>query len=495
MARNAPSAWQMRNNMAICPGGACFGGMTMRLQSGITFKLFLTLFATCIVVILAMGAAIRYSFDAGFRSYIQQREERKREELNQALVTAYEHHGNWEFLRSNSSLWLRLQRASSRNQMPHHERGNMPPPPPPPLALILLDENRELVAGERAPSSGTPLYPIRLEGRTIGWLAVEPPDRTPDAPDNRFQREQTRTTWVILGLSLLLAALVSMLLARSFLAPVQRIARATHRLAAGDYAIRIEQTSRDELGQLALDFNRLAQALEKNERLRRQMMADLSHEIRTPLAILRGELEAMQDGVRQLTPATIASMHAEVTMLNKLIDDLHEFSLADLGALSYRMHPVDLAGLADTALAFFGERLASSGLRAELLAAPNLPAIEGDAQRLTQLLNNLLENSMRYTDPGGLVRVRLEQADDEILLTVEDSAPGVPEEALPHLFERLYRVESSRNRNHGGAGLGLALCERIVHAHHGRITSSLSDLGGLSITAAFPIPSQKTTQP
>lgn len=485
----------MRDNTPICPGGACFGGIVMKLQSGITFKLFLTLFATCIVVTLALGAAIRYSFDAGFRSYIQQREERKREELTQALTTAYAHHGDWDFLRSNNSLWLRLQRASSRNQMPHQERGAMPPPPMPPLALILLDENRQLVAGERVPSSGTPLYPIRLQDSTIGWLAVEPPDHTPDAPDNRFQREQTRTAWTILGLSLLLAAVVSMLLARSFLAPVQRIARATHRLAAGDYAIRIEQTSRDELGQLALDFNRLAQALEKNEHLRRQMMADLSHEIRTPLAILRGELEALQDGVRQLTPATIASMHAEVTMLNKLIDDLHEFSLADLGALSYRMHPVDLAGLADTALSFFGERLASAGLRAELQAPPGLPAIEGDTQRLTQLLNNLLENSVRYTDAGGLVRIRLDRVEQEIHLIVEDSAPGVPEEALPRLFERLYRVESSRNRSRGGAGLGLALCERIVQAHHGRLSASASELGGLRITAIFPIPTQKTTQP
>lgn len=464
----------------------------MRLKSGITFKLFLTLFATCIVVTLAMGAAIRYSFDAGFREYIQQREERKREELDQALVNAYQQHGNWDFLRSNSSLWLRLQRASSRSQMPRpgHGGGMVPPGPP----LVLLDENRQLVAGDREPASGAPIFPIELDGRRIGWLAVEPPDHAPDAPDNRFQRQQTRATWVILGLSLLVAALVSMLLARSFLAPVQRIAKATHRLAAGDYAIRIEQTSRDELGQLARDFNRLAQALEKNERLRRQMMADLSHEIRTPLAVLRGELEAVQDGVRALTPATIASMHVEVSMLNKLIDDLHEFSLADLGALSYRMHPVDLAQLADVALAFFGERISSAGLQASLASDPGLPPIEGDAQRLTQLLNNLLENAVRYTDAGGEIRLHVRMAGQEIALSVEDSAPGVPPESLPRLFERLYRVEASRNRARGGAGLGLALCERIVQAHHGRIEAQDSPLGGLRITAYFPIPSQTPTQ-
>jgi len=501
------------------------------MRFGITFKLFAVILATCIVVTLSMGAAVRYSFESGFRDYVRERETRRATELSSSLAQMYRDRGSWEELRENPSLWGRALRAATSRYAAERERerqardlerqekeaaerareeaakGTPPgttgpaarrvnelrrereaaPPPPAPPPYSLIDTEEKLVAGAPVEGrDGAIRRPVDVDGQTVGWLLQFPPARSPDDNDNRFQERQENATWVIVGLSALLAALVSILLARIFLAPVRRLASATQRLAAGDYATRVRTGAQDELGQLAEDFNRLANTLEKNEQLRRNLVADISHELRTPLAVLRAEIEALEDGIRPLTPDTLASLQSEVAMLNKLIDDLHELSLADEGALTYRMTDVDLAGLLEVAAHGFRERYRQKNLRLDTEVSPRLPQLRGDPQRLRQLLNNLLENSLRYTDEGGLVRVSLSSDNQGTRLDVRDSSPGVAEELLPRLFERLFRVDGSRNREAGGTGLGLAICQRIVEAHGGSITARPSPLGGVWMAITFP---------
>src|SRR5204863_9024403 len=201
-----------------------------------------------------------------------------------------------------------------------------------------------------------------------------------------------------------LAPLLAFVLSRVFLLPLKPVTAATHRLAAGNYATRVEVRSADELGRLAEDFNRLAQALERNEALRRRFMADVSHELRTPLAVVSGELEALEDGVRPLTRESLASLRTEVSALGKLIDDLNQLALADSGALAYRKETVDVVPLLAQALASHRERFAERGLKVETAWHGATPVF-GDADRLRQMFRNLLENSARYTDRGGCVRV------------------------------------------------------------------------------------------
>jgi two-component system sensor histidine kinase BaeS len=282
------------------------------------------------------------------------------------------------------------------------------------------------------------------------------------------------------------AALVALVLARAFLQPLKRVAEATHRLAAGNYATRVKVTSEDELGRLAGDFNRLAESLERNETLRRRFMADVSHELRTPLAVLSGELEALEDGVRPLTRESLASLRAEIGALGKLVDDLNQLALADTGALAYRKETVDVVPLLAQALDSHRERLAEQGLAVETSwngAAP----VFGDADRLRQMFRNLLENSARYTDRGGRVRVAARREGGRVRVDFEDSAPGVPGEALPQLFERFYRVDASRSRANGGTGLGLAICRSIAEAHDGEINATPSALGGLRVSVSLPV--------
>lgn len=279
---------------------------------------------------------------------------------------------------------------------------------------------------------------------------------------------------------------VAIRVAQRLLVPVTPLLEATHRMAMGDYSVRAPTVGADELARLAADLNRLADTLAHNDQLRRDLLADISHELRTPLSVLRGEIEAMEDGVRPLTQDALASLRVEVSLLAKLIDDLYELSLSDIGALTYQFAPVDMTERVATTVMAFRDWFDAKGIALTVHMPDDVLTVDGDLHRLTQLLGNLFENSLRYTDGGGAVRVYLSSSGSQLRLEIEDSAPGVPDDALPRLFERLFRVEASRSRRSGGAGLGLALCKHIVEAHGGQIIARHSPLGGLALAIVLP---------
>ncbi|WP_374623515.1 ATP-binding protein [Pandoraea sp.] len=301
---------------------------------------------------------------------------------------------------------------------------------------------------------------------------------------HRWLRGDNLMYLALLGVALLGA--VALRLAKRLLVPVTPLLETTHRMAMGDYSVRAPTAGTDELARLAVDLNRLADTLIRNDRLRRDLLADISHELRTPLSILRGEIEAMEDGVRPLTQNALASLRVEISLLSKLIDDLYELSLSDVGALTYQFAPVDMTERVATTVAAFGDWFDAKGIALNVHLPDDTLVIDGDLHRVTQLLGNLFENSLRYTDGGGTVRVYLSSTHTQLRLEIEDSAPGVPDDALPRLFERLFRVEASRSRRSGGAGLGLALCKHIVEAHGGQIAARHSPLGGLALAITLP---------
>jgi two-component system sensor histidine kinase BaeS len=271
--------------------------------------------------------------------------------------------------------------------------------------------------------------------------------------------------------------------------PIRLLAAATRDLASGKYSTRVKDTSGGELGQLSRDFNGLAEILEKNQRARSQWVADISHELRTPLTILRGKIEALQDGVYQPTEETFKALHREAVHLGLLVDDLYQLSLSDLGAMSYQRAEVQPCWALEQAVILlepeFGEKQLTLETSVDLGEDASLFA---DNERLKQLFTNLLTNSLRYTDAGGRVQIRVSQQDEErICFDIEDSAPGVSGEHLSKLFDRLYRVDSSRSRDLGGAGLGLSICYNIVKGHNGTIEASNSSLGGLRIRVCLPL--------
>ncbi|WP_244797720.1 ATP-binding protein [Caballeronia grimmiae] len=356
----------------------------------------------------------------------------------------------------------------------------------PPSALFDADRSLIVSTGDLRPPDA-PATPIRVREQIVGWLAAEGPTPLTDAADIAFQAQQVRATWQICGVAVVLAAAVAIVLARFVLLPIRRLMAATNQLTTGDFSIRVPEKNRDELDRLAADFNSLADSLQNAERCRREFIADVSHELRTPLAVLRGELEAIEDGVHVFDAASLASLQAEVGMLNKLIEDLYDLSLSDVGKLSYRRAPARVHALVRTSVEGMRQSILAKGLAIDVECDGGLADadVDIDAARFVQLLKNLLQNSLRYTDCGGRIHVSLTGSPREWSVNVQDSAPGVPPSVLPHLFDRFYRVDESRSRQSGGAGLGLSLCRAIVTAHGGRIEAAQSSYGGISITAYF----------
>jgi two-component system sensor histidine kinase BaeS len=300
---------------------------------------------------------------------------------------------------------------------------------------------------------------------------------------HRQYRNASLLTLVLAGLVGLAAAFV----ARGAVRPLLALQQATSRIAQGDFAVRLPQAGHDELADTLRNVNAMAESLGRLETARREWLAQISHELRTPLGVLRGELEALADGVRPFSAAAVTSLQEETTRLTRLVDDLHLVALSDLAALPCDRRPMDanawLLGVADR----HRRRFAQAGLALSVEgSAPGITAC-WDEGRMTQLIDNVLENSLRYTEAPGTVVISLAMEDGRAALRVSDSAPGVPAGGLERLFEPLYRVEKSRSRALGGSGLGLSIVRAIATAHGGTVTARASDLGGVTIELRLPV--------
>ncbi len=469
----------------------------MRLRFSITHQLFAVMLGLCLLMILAMGAATTWSMRQGFNDYTRQQDRLRAEAVAATLAELYRQQGSWDMIKTEPRLWRDILSMDNPERSQIHRPNSRPDlgePERRPLVphrmrehWSLMDQEGHIIAGKPIPTTDALRFGIQIGGVYVGELMVSNVERRFGRTEQLFLEQQRESALLIMLLSAVLALLAALLLARRLVAPIHQLADATHQLGLGQYGVHIPDRRQDEFGQLARDFNGLAIILAQNEKLRRDFVADISHELRTPLAILTGEIEAIQDGIRPATPEAFASLQHETQSLTRLVDDLYQLALSDVGGLRYQMQAIDLVQLVQQAAQPFFERMIEHGLHLSV----NLPEqpiwIEGDSARLTQLITNLLENSVRYTDAGGVVQLSVQLAGDTAILDCQDSAPTVSEPELPRLFERLYRVEGSRNRATGGAGLGLTLCKSIVEAHHGTITAQASPQGGVWLHVRFPI--------
>ena len=465
---------------------------------------------TIILALLVVTILTRFSLNRGFMDYLERQETVVLGTLAPALAGLYESRGNWNFLRNNPRDWERIWRRSrpfsnDRPGPPHGPgpRADFPPPRGVPEAqllrwmrsldrpmlrdrLFLLDENKRRVAGAAVDSPDhLSLQPVETESGVVGWIgftamgSVLPPDA------ERFLRGQIQLMAISLTVALVLAALLAFLLARHLSLPMRRLSSAVDELARGHYEVRAEVGPQDEIGRLGNSVNQLAETLEKNRSARQRWIADIAHELRTPVAIMKGELESIADGVRQVDRRMTASLNEEINQLASLVDDLQALALSDAGALNIIKEPVDLSDIASQSTEAFRQRMKDRGITLDLDLGQEV-TFSGDPQRLKQLLHNLLENSCRYVDAGGTVRLAVEANNNEVGIVLEDSGPGVSDEQLERLFDRFYRVEGSRSRATGGSGLGLSICKNIAEAHGGSIEASHGPGGGLRIEISLP---------
>lgn len=485
------------------------------MQVKLFYKLFGAFFLTSLMIVGSMILILQFNVSGSFSDYVNQVELQLHQNMIEKLKGRYEKNHNWGELTRNDEVWRRIIRDSKVDR----QRGIFPASPPPqpeaavPLErfgakrkrfrmmhggrgpgmgfgrrLSLFDENKRPLAGTAQNTKNFLLKPISLDGKVIGWLGMRKAERLSNPLDISFLKQQTRMIYLVGGGILLLAIVVAFLLSRHLLFPVKLLTQGTRAIANRRFDTRINIKVRDELGRLAADFNSMAETLEKFEEHRKQWITDISHELGTPLSILRGEIEAMQDGIRQMSQENLTSLHGEVIHLGKIVNDLRELSRAETIGLSLKMEPVELLLIIRETLNVFQTRLNERGIKIEdLLDKQKAVIIAGDLHRLQQVFTNLLNNSLRYTDSPGSLRVGYQISEKWVVIFFEDSGPGVPDESLPHLFKRLYRVDKSRSRALGGSGLGLAICKHIVQAHGGEITAANAARGGLRIEISLPL--------
>lgn len=458
-------------------------------------KLFIAIFLACLLTVGGLAGVTQWLFKERFLAYVNEQESRSLAQLETALVSWYAAEGSWEILRNNPERWESLLLSTLRSSVLPAKGANEPPAPPParhpPLhhalerfigRIVLLDSRGQPIMGTSRGGLPTELRELRHDQQLIGYLGIHRRQRLTEKVEMDFSERWQRSLWAIVLLALPITGLLAFGLARHLGKPIQALRDATRQLASGHYALRMKADGHDELADLTNDFNTLAATLQQNETARKQWIADIAHELRTPLAILRGEIEALQDGINQANPQTLASLHQEVSHLQRLVSDLYDLSMSDSGALSYRKERMDVIAVLRDTLTAYSSTLQEQALSVDVSGITPEPVyLRADVQRFQQLFKNLLENSLRYTDKPGQLQIRAAVQEATLTIVFADSAPGVPDAALPHLFERLYRVETSRNRATGGTGLGLSICRNIVAAHDGTITAERSALGGLAI--------------
>ncbi|MEU5160079.1 ATP-binding protein [Streptomyces sp. NPDC020875] len=279
------------------------------------------------------------------------------------------------------------------------------------------------------------------------------------------------TVLVAAGVALAVAA-AALLLSRTVLRPVRALTAATRSLGEGDLARRVPVTGRDEIAALARDFNRMATSLQRSEDRQRRLTGDIAHELRTPLANLRGYVEALQDGYVEATPELLDSLHEEVMLQQRIVDDLQDLALAEAGALTYHRAETDLAELLETCRTAQLPRAEHAGvdlvLSYEPADGPPL-LVHADPDRLRQAIGNLVGNAIRATSDGGTVTLALVPHGELAILYVRDTGHGIPPDDLPHLFDRFWRADAARGRATGGSGLGLSIVRQIVRDHDGTV--------------------------
>jgi two-component system, OmpR family, sensor histidine kinase BaeS len=490
---------------------------------GIRDQIWLLLLAAVLLTALAIGGVVAWNLKAGFGDYLRARDAQQASRLAQLVAewSAQDQQMNW--LRGDPAAMRRLMEEFSRREglripvsgPPGPEQLASPGAPrraATPGGLIgprtqIHDAQDQWVAGRGQPVGFAVIRePIKLQGQTIGWVRVTvQPDE--EGVDASFLKRQ----YLGLGAAALAAVLVSLLLggwaARRWSQPLGDVQQAARRISLGELDIRVAAGGSREIHALAHDINHMAQSLKQLEESRRAWIAQNSHELRTPLAVLLGEIESMQDGVRKASPEVMENLREEVMQLTRLVNDLHLLSVADMGALPCEFLEGDASASLQRIADRYEPRLASHGLTLKTHGPRKMPAC-WDFGRIEQLLINLLENSLRYTDAPGRVQLVWEPVFHEgqpaLRITVDDTAPGVKEADLPKLFEPLFRADSARQRNsasqgagHGqhGSGLGLAIVRAIVQAHQGSIEAKPSSMGGVQIVVVLPLDHHETPGP
>jgi len=315
--------------------------------------------------------------------------------------------------------------------------------------------------------------PVMVNDTLVGTILVTPNDIAgTSTPAALFLTSVNKSIILSVAFASVIALLIGAILFIQITAPLRQLNKAASGIANGDLSQRVLIHSHDELGELSKTFNQMAESLDRNETQRQHLMADIAHELRTPITVIQANLEAMLDEVLPLDVEQVAVLHDETLLLGRLVADLRLLSQVEAGALKLERRETDLVGLIHRVVEKIKVQAQQNGITLENEIEENLPKIWIDADRITQVLNNLIGNALRYTPRDGKIIVSAVKSTGSagtIQISVTDTGSGIDPEALPFVFDRFYRADQSRARNNGGSGLGLAIVKQLVEAHWGNV--------------------------
>jgi two-component system, OmpR family, sensor kinase len=453
-------------------------------------------FAVVILVTVGVvGLLAGLSAGQAFRAYVAYSGTLSHQVLIERLEEYYETQGDWD------GVDQLLDRAAliSTPEL----RMRRPPPAPgsdqPPLQFVLADGNGRVVYDGVQRRLGRRLnreeqaaaQEITMDGEVVGQLVVSLPIRSGVlGPLEEIFVARLRR-WLVAGGLLAggLGLMLGLALSRSLTAPLQRMATAARAIAQRDFSRRVEVEGSEELSDVARAFNEMAVALESSEKQRQDMVADVAHELRSPLSVLQGNLRAILDDVYPLDKAEVSRLYDETRLLSRLVDDLRELALADAGQLRLSLQPTDLAGSARSAAESFAPAAEAQEVELWVEMEDGLPAVRADADRLAQILRNLLANALRHTPPGGSVRIHGSRTDGFVEVAVSDTGVGITAQDQARVFDRFWRADRARTRDERwprGTGLGLSIAQSLVEAHGGQIW--VESEPGVGSTLRFTLP-------
>ncbi|MDA0771286.1 MAG: ATP-binding protein [Chloroflexi bacterium] len=439
-----------------------------------------------VLVVLASTALTAFfanrSAATGLNVFVSQGAELRAQRLAPSLSNYYSRVGSWDGIGALLERNLALVDGGNRPGGP--QRGNNAQR----LALlldqriVLADGQRKVVydsddaiVGETLTSRLlTSAVPVIVDGVDVGFVLFAQQEN--NALAQQFTRGVNRGILLAALGAVVLALIMAAVLSRQLVAPVRRLTLAARGIAEGDLSQRVETSGGDEVGQLAVTFNQMAEMLEAGETQRRQLLADIAHELRNPLSTIQGNLEGMLDGVLPLEAEQVATVHDQTLLLSRLIEDLRLLSLAQAGQLPLNRASTDVKSLVESVVEDFKPLAESKQVVLETSLGSSLPQISVDRGRMSQVLANLISNALRYVPDAGRIEVGAIAVNGSVEMSVSDNGSGISDADLPHLFERFYRVDAARNRSAGGSGLGLAIAKELVDAHGGSIRAE-SKLG------------------
>ena len=328
------------------------------------------------------------------------------------------------------------------------------------------------------------LLPVVVKGQIVAYL-----DMT--GTRSRPPRPLPFLNWDVLLLTVVLvggggAILCAVLMSRT--APLNALAVTADAIGAGQWDRRVRVTGTTEIKSLAQSFNKMVDQLQRNETLRRNLVADVAHELRTPITALQANIYAILDDAYPMTKTEIAGLYDQIRMLSRLVKDLHELSQAESGLLPLDRKPTDFSETLAELIAPFRSVAESKDVKLKIDIPANLPVVSVDEERINQVMHNLLNNALRYTPEDGTITIRVRSAGECLRVEVQDTGDGISAEHLPNVFERFYRADYGRSRQRGGMGLGLAITKAIIEAHNGKISVSSAGIPGEGTTFVFEIP-------